>query len=193
MNEITKEQRMEDFRGIMSLSFLPQTYEYWLELLDRMGFFTAPASTKYHGAYEGGLYDHSENVTRALLGLTEREHLTWERAESPLIVGMFHDLCKCDQYRHPLMEIYADDKQFPDVEKWEYNPDMLLKGHGDKSVMIASTLLTLTEEELLCIRWHMGAFDEKENWNGYTRAIHKYPNVLWTHTADMIAAHIKEV
>lgn len=27
------------------------------------GFFTAPASTKYHGNYEGGLFDHSFTVT----------------------------------------------------------------------------------------------------------------------------------
>ena len=51
----------------------------------------------------------------------------------------------------------------------------------------------LTEEEMLCIRWHMGAFDEKTNWNYYTRAIHKYPNVLWTHMADMVSAHINQI
>jgi len=51
----------------------------------------------------------------------------------------------------------------------------------------------LTEEEVLCIRWHMGAFDEKENWNAYGKAIEKYPNVLWTHTADMVASKIEGV
>ena len=48
----------------------------------------------------------------------------------------------------------------------------------------------LTEEEMLCIRWHMGAFDDKENWNSYGRAVTNFPNVLYTHTADMIAARI---
>ena len=56
-------------------------------------------------------------------------------------------------------------------------------------MMIASHL-QLTEEEVMCIRYHMGAFTEKEEWNDYTRAIHKYKNVLWTHHADMIASHI---
>lgn len=44
--------------------------------------------------------------------------------------------------------------------------------------------------EMLCIRWHMGAFDDKENWNSYGRAVTNFPNVLYTHTADMIAARI---
>lgn len=50
--------------------------------------------------------------------------------------------------------------------------------------------LSLTEEERLCIRWHMGAFDDKENWNCYGAAIEEYPNVLWTHTADMVASRV---
>jgi hypothetical protein len=49
------------------------------------------------------------------------------------------------------------------------------------------------EEELLCIRWHMGAFDDKENWNSYGRSVTEYPNVLFTHTADMIAARIMRI
>ena len=33
-----------------------------VDWLVERGFFTAPASTKYHGAYEGGLYAHSFEV-----------------------------------------------------------------------------------------------------------------------------------
>lgn len=77
--------------------------------------------------------------------------------------------------------------------EFEYNNETLLKGHGDKSVMMLASLIQLTEEEVACIRYHMSAFTDKEEWNDYTRAIHKYPNVLWTHHADMIATHIMEV
>ena len=66
-------------------------------------FFTAPASTKYHGNYEGGLFDHSFAVAKFLVQLTEDNHLTWKNPRSPYIVGMFHDLCKIDQYRHPVI------------------------------------------------------------------------------------------
>lgn len=77
--------------------------------------------------------------------------------------------------------------------EWEYNPDTLLKGHGDKSVMLLSQFYALTEEEIMCIRYHMGAFCPKEEWNDYTRAVRVYPNVLWTHQADMLASHVEGV
>lgn len=166
--------------------------------LCQMGFFNAPASRKYHGAYEGGLFDHSLNVMNALVTLTEREMLCWERPESPYFVGLFHDLCKCDSYT-PIHEnecIATDgdtNLYSPVLRGFEYNKNMLLKGHGDKSVMIASQLMRLTEEEVLCIRYHMGSFLPSDEWDDYTRAVHKYTNVLFTHTADMLAAHVMEV
>nr|DAU56336.1 MAG TPA: Putative helicase [Caudoviricetes sp.] len=168
----------------------PMISPEFLEWLKANGFFTAPASTKYHGNYEGGLCDHSIAVTKSLLMLTEDNRLEWQREESPLIVGMFHDLCKIDQYVHPVIGETLAGEKIHDPSSWEYNTKTLLKGHGDKSVMLLSQFMALTEEEVLCIRYHMGAFTEREEWNDYTRAIHKYPNVLWTHQADMIASHV---
>lgn len=157
--------------------------EDFLKWLAENGFFTAPASTKYHGNYEGGLFDHSFMVMNLLIELTEKNGLEWRNPSSPYIIGMFHDLCKIDQYRHPIY----------DPDEWEYNTETLLKGHGDKSVMLLSQHMKLTEEEVLCIRYHMGAFTDKEEWRDYTRAVHRYPNVLWTHHADMIASHVHGV
>ena len=145
------------------------------------GFFTAPASTKYHGSYEGGLFDHSFAVAKTLMKLTNSNNLIWQRPESPFIVGMFHDLCKIDNYK--LVEVQG-------LESYEYNDDALLKGHGEKSIMILSTLIQLTTEEVMCIRYHMGAFTNKEEWGDYTRAVKHFPNVLWTHHADMITSQI---
>jgi len=148
--------------------------------LNDMGFFTAPASTKYHGAYEGGLFDHSIEVANQLVGLTNRLGLTWERPDSPYIVGMFHDLCKCDNYVW-------------DIEKgqYTYNPDIIIPGHGEKSVILLQRFTVLTDDEIACIRWHMGAYEkDPKMWEYYGRAIEQYPNVLYTHTADMIASKI---
>lgn len=69
-----------------------------LQTLAFRGFFDAPASTKYHGNYPGGLLAHSYSVAKFLVQLTEDNHLTWKNPRSPYIVGMFHDLCKIDQY-----------------------------------------------------------------------------------------------
>ena len=185
---MTYDERIAAFNETPMTSYIMTWGRCWLE---ENGFFTAPASTKYHGAYEGGLFDHSLAVTNALVDLTAKNQLIWSRPDSPYIIGMLHDICKIDQYRHPDSPILADGHALPDTTKWEYNPNTLLKGHGDKSVMLASTLLTLTEEEMLCIRYHMGAFSDKEEWTQYTAAIHKYSNVLWMHQADMIAAHVQ--
>ena len=182
-----RDKRVKAFEKLMR-GGLSSTDVFCLKTqLMAMGFFTAPASTKYHGNYEGGLFDHSFTVTSSLLSLTKRMGLNWKRKASPYIVGMFHDLCKVDNYTctkkpalSPLLE----------GDSWEYNNAALLPGHGDKSVMMLQQHIQLTDEELYCIRWHMGAFDDKENWNSYGRAVTNFPNVLYTHTADMVAARI---
>lgn len=178
---------VNDFLNIMKLPdgtpIIPVDMVDWLE---RNGFFKAPASTKYHGNYEGGLFDHSYAVMRFLLELSAANGLRWERPVSPFIVGMFHDLCKIDQY----IPTHFDGAYHENPVSWEYNSNTILKGHGDKSVMLLSQFYTLTEEEIMCIRYHMGAFTEKEEWRDYTRAVNLYPNVLWTHHADMLASHV---
>ena len=161
-----------------------------LDWLVNKGFFKAPASTKYHGTHEGGLYQHSASVMKFLVQLTKDNDLHWQNERSPYIVGMFHDLCKIDQYRNTSYGLTLDGQPIHNPCEWEYNPHTLLKGHGEKSVMLLSQFYTLTEEEILCVRYHMGAFTPKEEWNDYTGAIHAYPNVLWTHQADMLASHV---
>lgn len=146
------------------------------------GFFDVPASTKYHSSYEGGLFRHSLTVMNVLVELSRKNNLKWKRDESPFIVGMFHDLCKIDQYYHATDEDSS--------ESWEYNSETLFNGHGIKSVVLLSQYMTLTEEEAACIVYHMGAFTPKGEWENYTRAVSLFPNVLWTHHADMIATYV---
>ena len=151
--------------------------EGMLDWLVNEGFFTAPASTRHHGACPGGLAEHSITVTSCLLTMTVREEIPWGREESPYLVGMFHDLCKIDYY-------------VEDLGEYVHREDCLLRGHGDKSVMLLSQFTTLTEEEILCIRYHMGAFTDPKYWNDYGRAVEAYSSVLWTHTADMMASRV---
>lgn len=194
MPDCFSKSEVTDFLNFMKLpDGTSVVSDYMVNYLIANGFFIAPASTKYHGNYEGGLLEHSYMVTKFLLTLTQDNHLIWRKARSPFIVGMFHDLCKIDQYRHPASDLVVNGMLLPDPSKWEYNPDTLLKGHGDKSVMLLSQFYTLTDEEIMCIRYHMGAFTDKSEWNDYTRAVSQYPNVLWTHQADMLASHVAGV
>lgn len=170
----SEKKRINCFTEFMGNFVSPQV----IEDLRRKGFFIAPASIRHHGAYEGALFDHSYEVAKALVNLTQKLDLKWERLDSPFIVGMFHDLCKMDNYAKG------------ENGEWAYRDSIILPGHGEKSVILLQQYTELTEEEILCIRWHMGAFDSKENWNAYGAACTRYPNVLYTHTADMIAARI---
>lgn len=158
-----------------------------LEWLSENGFFVKPAAVKYHGNYTGGLFEHSYEVAVKLVELTDSLNLKWQNPRSPYIVGMFHDLCKMDDY---VLEKAAVD--FDENDKWTYNNNKIIKGHGDKSVMMLAQLMKLTEEEVMCIRFHMGAY-ETEGWNEYDAAIKKYETVLWTHTADMYASKVKNI
>lgn len=183
MNDFSEADRIEQFEKLMN-KYVSKDFRNWLI---SNGFFTAPASIHHHGAYTWALFDHSFAVTKTLLSFTERLGLAWMKERSPYIVGMFHDLCKIDNYTKkskltlsPLLE----------GDSWEYNNAALLPGHGEKSVIMLQQHMNLTDEEMLCIRWHMGAFDDKEHWNSYGRSVTHFPNVLYTHTADMVAARI---
>lgn len=99
---MTERDRRSEFLNFMRLpDGTPLATVEVLDYLTINGFFTAPASTKYHGNYEGGLFDHSLSVAKHLAGLTERLELKWKDCRSPYLVGIFHDLCKIDLYRHP--------------------------------------------------------------------------------------------
>ena len=188
----SKEERIKDFKELwknytdedadsLVVNNLPL-----MEYLENEGFFTSPASTKYHGTYEGGLYDHSRCVFDRLANLTHDNNLKWQRQESPFIVGMFHDLCKCDQYK------FVPNEYEGEPGHYEYNKNTLLKGHGEKSVMILSRFINLTEEEMLCIRYHMGAYMTEE-WEEFDKAIRRYQTCLWTHLADQLASKVDDI
>lgn len=159
-------------------------------LIDK-GFLTQPASTKYHGAYEGGLFDHSLNVAATLATITRDLGLSWVDGEaSPWRVGILHDICKIDEYQ----VTKAVDDNGVAVDMYKRSDAAIIKGHGTKSVIYSQAWgARLNEEERACIVYHMGAFTSKEEWQSYNQAVHRYPNVLWTHTADMVASQIMEV
>jgi hypothetical protein len=186
---MNQDERFIKFNEMMG-KYVPAELCDWLM---ENGFFTAPASKGHHGNYEGGLFDHSIAVAEQLKILTKSNRLQWQHPRSPFIVGMFHDICKIDLYKmtvdDPGKEMFGGEIKGRTF-KIEYNTEFLIAGHGDKSVMYLASHMKLTVEEVMCIRWHMGAFDDKENWKFYSAAVNQFPNVLWTHTADMIASQI---
>ena len=149
--------------------------------LDKIGYWKCPAAKSHHGNCEGGLYEHCLEVAIQLDQLTDKLGLKWEYKESPWVVGLLHDICKTDDYKY----------DFSVSDGIKYEPSM--PGHGDKSVMMLNGKFPLSAEETMCIRYHMGAFTDKSEWGDYSNAVKVCPNVLYTHTADMIASQIMGV
>lgn len=74
------------------------------EHLERLGFFTAPASTGFHLSRDGGLLEHSLNVCKTALRLRSamiemKPELEERLSESSVIIAtLLHDICKSDIY-----------------------------------------------------------------------------------------------
>ena len=136
-----------------------------LDFLDRTDFYTAPASTKFHNSFEGGLLKHSLNVYDALKDLTKG---AWSD-DTIAIVALLHDICKVNQYKVD----YRNKKNDEGIwvkEPYYTTDDLMPLGHGEKSVMIISEFIKLTKEELYAIRWHMGGYEPKENYSYIAKA-----------------------
>ena len=161
---------------------------------DASDFFTAPSSTRYHGAYEGGLVQHSVNVYHCLVDYLSRPR-TKElygmnyTDETVALVALLHDICK--------LNFYVKDTRNKKINgKWETVPyyrieDTLPYGHGEKSVYIISSYMRLSREEAFAIRYHMG-FSGVEDNNTIGRALEMFPLALALNVADMEASYYLE-
>ena len=153
-----------------------------LAYLRASDYFTAPSSFKKHGAWIGGNFDHSCKVVEFLLTYTTEENLKWEREESPYIIGLFHDMCKCDERG------FAEKNDALKVVSLNA-PD---KRHAEKSIeLIESNIIKLTDEERECIRYHMGEYGgEEEYQQEMAKAMAQIRNIAFVQKADTIAARM---
>lgn len=153
-------------------------------------FFTAPASTRFHLACEGGLVEHSVNVAGVLLGRWSAE----ESPESLAICGLLHDLCKANFYKVSTRNVKNEE-----TGQWEKVPYYMVEdafpyGHGEKSVFLIERFMRLKTSEAVAIRWHMGGFDDAAKGGSYAvgNAFEKYPLAVKMHLADIEASYLIE-
>ncbi len=161
---------------------------------DNSDFFTAPASTRYHGAYPGGLLEHSLNVYDCLCDYLARPRVRETYGleysdESIAIVSLLHDLCKVNFYVESTRNVKENGV-------WKTVPyytieDQLPYGHGEKSVWMISGFMRLTRDEAFAIRYHMG-FSGNEDANSVGAAFSKFPLAFALSTADMEASYFVE-
>lgn len=158
-------------------------------------FFEAPASTRFHGSYEGGLLEHSLNVYDCLKAYLDRERVKEDYAlsfsdEAIAIVSLLHDLCKINIYKPGTRNVKGEDGVWRQVPTYEFD-DKLPYGHGEKSVYIITGFMRLSREEAFAIRYHMG-FSGEENKNVIGNALEMFPLALAVNIADMEASFLLE-
>ncbi len=162
----------------------------WLE---SSTFFVDPASANYHGDYEGGLCEHSLAVFEEYVKLLNISPEDDGAIEKAIITCLLHDVCKIGTYKLGFKNIKNVEGKWEQVPQYENVDSVFPFGHGEKSVLMINQFIKLTKEEMLMIRWHMGAYESKECWRELGVAQEMYPSVLYIHFADMIATKVRGV
>ena len=162
--------------------------EKLLEWLSQSDFFIAPASTKYHSAFEGGLVQHSLNVYKLLKEKCALGGYDYSD-ETIALVALCHDFCKINLYHEGSRNVKNDVTGQWEKVKIYTSEDPFPYGHGEKSVFLIERFLRLTTEEAMAIRWHMGGFDDSARAGNYSigEAFKRYPLAVMAHLADLEA------
>jgi hypothetical protein len=154
-------------------------------------FETAPASTRFHGSYEGGLIEHSVHVWEELVRLLKAYPEIQTNGETVAIIALLHDCCKLNFYAQELRNVKVGNT-------WTKQPFYTVKeefafgGHGSKSVFLIQQFMKLTSEEAVAVNNHMGSWDRSPSDYGVGNAFEAYPLAWLLHVADESATYIRE-
>lgn len=175
-----------------------------IKYLEQTDFFKAPASTKYHQGYAGGLCEHSLGVYNYLVKIIKDNDIQNIPEESIIVTALLHDLCKIGMYIPYVQGHYKKDengkdvllngkKQWVEEDGYAINPNLSFHaGHSAKSIFFINQFLKLTAEEYEAIYWHMGAFDtgNYSSANDMSRCFEQNKLAFALHMADMYDAYL---
>ena len=182
----------EEFLNLLK-SVQREGMEDLIKFIESTDFLKAPASTRFHGNFEGGLLEHSMKVYEILKEKLNNAPVPMSISEDTIkIVALLHDICKVNYYKVD----YRNAKN--DLGVWEKVPyytveDTIPYGHGEKSVMMITEYMKLTVEEKYAIRWHMGLSEPKELYGTLSVAFSKYPLALMLFEADLEATYLFDI
>lgn len=158
-------------------------------LAEKTDFFEAPASTRFHGSYRGGLVEHSLNVYDEMKRLLSAYPEIQVPEESVVISTLFHDLCKANMYKTEKRNRKNESGQWESYDAYTIDEKFCFGGHGSKSVFLLQHFIKLTPEEGVAINCHMSAFDD----NKYVgNSFEQFPFAWLLSVADQSATYIKE-
>lgn len=185
----------EEFLNIYKENIKREGAENLLNYLLTTDFFTAPASTRFHGSHESGLLEHSLNVYHCLKDYLERDRTKQlyrmnYNEETIALCALLHDICKVNFYKTDYRNAKNERGEWEKVPYYTID-DTLPYGHGEKSVYIISGFMRLTREEAFAIRYHMG-FSGVEDKNSIGKAFEMFPLAFALSVADMEASYYLE-
>ena len=185
----------EEFLSIYNENIKRDGADNFLNYLLKTDFFTAPASTRFHGSHEGGLLEHSLNVYHCLKDYLERDRTKQlyrmnYSEETIALCALLHDVCKVNFYKTDYRNAKNERGEWEKVPYYTID-DTLPYGHGEKSVYIISGFMRLTREEAFAIRYHMG-FSGVEDKNSIGKAFEMFPLAFALSVADMEASYYLE-
>ena len=187
--ELNLEAQKQEFLTICRTEIHRDGLEDLLEWLCKADFFTAPASTRYHGGYAGGLCQHSIDVYQYAKKLSFLMPSA-PSEESLAVAALFHDVCK--------VNLYKVDKRNQKIDGvWREVPVYVIEetfhfgGHGSKSVFLVQQFMKLTTEEAAAINCHMGFSDGSATTvRDVSSAYQQFPLAWLTHVADEAATFL---
>lgn len=174
-----------------------------IKKLAELGFFEAPASTVFHLSQPGGLLQHSLNVYDEAVRIAAQqiefrpECAEKLRPDSIAIVALLHDVCKAEIYKEAQKWRKDSEGRWETYNTYEVDYSSLPLGHGEKSVIrLLQWGLEMSDEEMVAIRWHMGAFDlafqSSEAKSNMNAAKNKTPLCAVLGAADGLASFVLE-
>lgn len=164
-----------------------------IQFIEKTDFYKAPASTRFHGNYEGGLLEHSMKVYEILKHKVKNAVVDLNVSDDTIIIiALLHDICKVNYYKVDYRNAKNERGEWEKVPYYTVD-DTIPYGHGEKSVMMLTEYMKLTSEEKYAIRWHMGFTEPKEVYNTLGQAFKKYPVALMLHEADLEATYLFDI
>ena len=143
-------------------------------------YTTAPAASRHHQNYIGGLLEHSYKMA---MYLSQSMIISGLTAEDCAIIAFAHDLCKVETYYWGPFKTETGERSILVDPK-------LYKRHAIFSVEEAARLhIELTRKQTVAILLHMSLWSSQEEKDAvtYTELLEFYPAIVATQAADLTA------
>ena len=168
-----------------------ENIENLISWLDTTDFKYAPASTQYHGAFKGGLLQHSLNVYHCMTDFKIWIDFMEIPQDTLIITALLHDICKIDCYVESTRNVKDETGKWVTVPFYQYD-ELLPWGHGQKSViLILQHGVYLNNTEISMIVNHMG-YTENDDPRRVGKLFRVCPQSNLLHQADIEATTMFE-